>query len=260
MGTELTVPVHDSLALLGQARDLLDKARTVGEVKDIRDKAAAIQTYAQQRGGSLELEQKSAVMRLEAERRLAAMLTEAPRSAQSKGGKRSASADATPKTSAFAAVLEENKISRQDAHRFCQAAAVPEKEFERYVARTIEAEEVPSRAGVIALTKPPRIGSGKSRNSKAPSKPAPTTATGYDSSAGAAELDARAMARIEAAALAYYALLGEYRLLVPTADGIDIDVDRFGQLLATGTKAVPWATICLSSRHADRIERKLVPA
>jgi len=117
----------DVLVLWSAAREALAKARDIDEVKAVRDKASALRLYAQQRGESHEMQNDIAEIKLRAERRAGELLTEIPHET----GKRTdlTSSDDVTK-------LQETGISRAQSSQWQKEAALPEEDFERYVAET----------------------------------------------------------------------------------------------------------------------------
>src|SRR3990167_6531802 len=153
-GPALALPVHDSLALLSQARAALDKAQTVQEVKGLRDQAEAMRIYFAQQAGSFALEQAAAEMKLRAERKAGEFLAEAKATGAraGRGGKKK-----TPQPAALPPTIAELGIKPDAARRWQQEASVPEKAFEAHVEATKKAGESLTQAGVIALSRPPKI-------------------------------------------------------------------------------------------------------
>lgn len=133
----------------------------VDEVKDIRDKARALEVYAQQ-AKNTDAERKAADIRLRAERRAGELLADLARADYSDAGKASGearanvSADGTrsiePRQSDYARALEDNGMSRQQAHRYQQLAAVPAETFEAALADPVAK---PSAARIVREARDP---------------------------------------------------------------------------------------------------------
>lgn len=120
------------------AKKALAAAATVDEAKDIADKALALQAYAKQ-AKDTELEKQAAKIRLRAKRRIGE-LSKALEVAPS--GRAAVSLPNVGKSKSEA--LKEAGLSKSEAHRCEQVAAVPEEEFETYLAKCDQASRVAS--------------------------------------------------------------------------------------------------------------------
>lgn len=114
------------LALLSKAQKALAEAVDVHEVKDIRDKAEAVRAYYRQIGDSLEAQNSAAEIKLRAERRLGEMLAAMDKQ---RPGEYQRSHDVT-----VAPSLQDMGITKMQSSRWQLEAAVPDAEFEAYIA------------------------------------------------------------------------------------------------------------------------------
>lgn len=134
VSTAVVSAKRDPLALLEEGRRALAEAVTVDEVRNIRTVAAAAETYTRQRKLSLEAQNHASELRVRAERRLGELLDEGQRSGVLAPRHR-------PTEVSTATTLPELGLSRDDASKFKALAAVPETEFESYIADTKESGE-----------------------------------------------------------------------------------------------------------------------
>jgi N6-adenosine-specific RNA methylase IME4 len=120
------------------ARKALQECVNVDEAKTIADKSYALQTYAKQ-AKNPELERMAAEIRLRAKRKVGEISAELE--TDKPGPKDTSQArEVTSKTE----TLKEAGISKSEAHRCEQLAAVPESEFESYIVKINEAGRVVS--------------------------------------------------------------------------------------------------------------------
>jgi ParB family chromosome partitioning protein len=113
------------LVLLSQALRALAEARSLDEIKLIRDKAAALRSYAKQRGVSLEIQNAAAEVTIRADRRMGELLRE---SVQHAGGRK--------RSHAVTVSLGDLGITKMQSHRCQTIASLPEDEFEHEIATT----------------------------------------------------------------------------------------------------------------------------
>ncbi len=130
-----------SLALLSQAHHAIAEARSLDELKGIRDKAEAARKYAQAAGLGLEIQNYAAEVKLRAERRAGSLLAKL----KLHGG------DRREETSNDRLTLEDVGVTKDQSSRWQLTAAVPEKEFDRYVSRTREESGEVTTAGLIRI-------------------------------------------------------------------------------------------------------------
>ncbi len=128
------------------ARRAIAEARRVDEVKDIRDKAEAIRLYATQAGLGTEMINDAAEIKLRAERRGGELIAQIER----QPGKRSDTTSSQAGTR-LQQVLSEADVSRAQADRWQQVAAIPTERFEQHVAATRQAGDELTTAGVLRL-------------------------------------------------------------------------------------------------------------
>jgi N6-adenosine-specific RNA methylase IME4 len=129
--------------LLTQAHRAIAEARGLDDIKDIRDKAEAVRKYAQSAGMGLDIQNHAAEVKLRAERKAGELLTQL----QLHGGDRkSQKAEDRPK-------LEDIGITKDQSSRWQLTAAVPEREFEKYVTQTkLDRGEV-TTAGLLRVAR-----------------------------------------------------------------------------------------------------------
>jgi N6-adenosine-specific RNA methylase IME4 len=131
--------METALVLFTQARQALEKARTIDEVKTVRDAAERLRLYLKQEKESLQMQNHAAAIRLRAERRAGEMLREGKENGdRQKPGQYQKSHDAIfglPPT------LSEIGITASQSSRWQAIASIPEEKFELFVEEKIEAEE-----------------------------------------------------------------------------------------------------------------------
>lgn len=149
-----------------EARNAIAHARTIDELKEIRDKAEAVRAYSKQAGLSLDIQNDAAEIRLRAERRAGALLRDMDRQRQGRPEKRlQAETFSAPPT------LEELGIEKTQSHRWQRQAAVPEEDFERWVAQTRTA------GGEITGTGLHRLATVVARDARMADTPPPAAGT-----------------------------------------------------------------------------------
>lgn len=122
------------LALLQNARNSLERARTLDEVKSIRDVAVAAKRYAEAKKLGEEAERYAAEIVLRADRRLGEMLAETELHKGSRGQGRPPIGGRTLEPPIQEAPrLADIGITKTQSHRAQQIAKMPEPEFERFV-------------------------------------------------------------------------------------------------------------------------------
>jgi N6-adenosine-specific RNA methylase IME4 len=113
------------------ARKALAEAVRIDEVKSIRDKAIAMHIYAMQ-AKDAELVADSAELKERATRRLGELMEE-----QRKAGKLKRGGDRKSKVSKKPLTLDAQGVDKNLADRARKAAAIPVKQFEAYVEKTV---------------------------------------------------------------------------------------------------------------------------
>lgn len=156
--TDEIVPAPNSaLVQWGEARRVIEKARTVDELKDIRDKAEAIRMYAKQAGETLEVQNDVAEIKLRAERRAGELLSEMAENGERAGKEHGAEIRDhhvegrdmidTPPT------LSDMGLSRDQSSQWQRAATIPEQVFEQHIADTKSSREELTSTGIQNLAK-----------------------------------------------------------------------------------------------------------
>lgn len=146
----------DALARLSAATTALAEARTLDDVKRILDIAEAARTYARAAKLGLEAANHAAEIKLRAERKAGELLAQLERGS---GGDRKSdlfkNQMSQPVTfdSEYGAVLSENDINRQTAHRWQTVATVPDEVFEQHVTEIKSAAKELSTAGLLQIAK-----------------------------------------------------------------------------------------------------------
>ena len=131
------------LTLLTQAHRAIAEAHGLDDIKGIRDKAEAVRKYAQSAGLGLEIQNYAAEVKLRAERKAGELLGQL----QLHGGDRKAQkADDRPK-------LEDIGITKDQSSRWQLTAAVPERDFEKYVTQTKSSHGEVTTAGLLRVAK-----------------------------------------------------------------------------------------------------------
>jgi len=141
------------IALLFSAHQALTEAKTVDEVKDLRDKAVAVKAYAKKAQLGKDLVVDASIIRLRAERKLGELLREVELADSAPGNQYTGPIDTDVVSDAGPVSLAELGISKSDSSRSQRVAALPEDEFEQYIAENAEQQREPSTAGVLRLVK-----------------------------------------------------------------------------------------------------------
>jgi hypothetical protein len=129
---------HNTLMLLGKARELLIEARNYDEAAKIRSQAEALRAYSQQQKLSVECYNYAAEIKLRAERKMGAFLR---RMEKNKGGEHSHRQTTGRGESTSAPTLDELGITKDESARYQRLARVPEKCFDEIVVITNENRE-----------------------------------------------------------------------------------------------------------------------
>lgn len=132
------------LAKITEAQRYLIEAKTVKDVKTVRDQAQAIRTFLSQQGACLEVQNQAAELKLRAERKLGTMLKET--------GRNQGRPEKTLHDERFSQpTLADQGITEIQSHRWQKVAAVPDEDFEQYIAATNARREDLTTAGVVRL-------------------------------------------------------------------------------------------------------------
>jgi hypothetical protein len=113
-----------------RAKSLLAHVRTVTEAREIRDRAAAAQFYLRAREDSHDAAQNAGEIKVRAERRLGDLLRETVNQKTSAGRPKKNGRTLRP----ISTGRLPDGVSKSQSSRWQQAATVPEKAFETYVA------------------------------------------------------------------------------------------------------------------------------
>lgn len=132
-----------SLQLLGEAERAIAQAKSLDELKGIRNKAEAARRYAQAAGMGLELLNHAAEVKLRAERRAGSILAKL----KLHGG------DRRDTTSEERLSLTDIGVSKDQSSRWQLAAAVPDREFEKYIDRTRAEQGEVTTAGLLRIAR-----------------------------------------------------------------------------------------------------------
>lgn len=122
------------------------EAYETDEVKGIRDKAMALEAYFRQ-AKNTEAERRACEIRLRAERKAGALLSEMEKS---KGGRPQKTPDNPVGSSEYRDAVRSTGINEKTAERWQQLAQVPDHEFEAALA----APKKPTTTGILAEAKP----------------------------------------------------------------------------------------------------------
>lgn len=144
----------DALAKLDKATQMLAEAKSFDEVKNIMDIAEAARTYARAAKLGLEAQNHAAEIKIRAERKAGDLLLNLER----KPGERTDKPHTSlVQGSEYREVLESEEIPNTTAHRWQQAAQIPEKVFEQHVAQIKDAGLELTTSGLLKSTKSPHV-------------------------------------------------------------------------------------------------------
>jgi N6-adenosine-specific RNA methylase IME4 len=129
------------LTLLTRAEQALAQARTVDEIKSIRDKAEAVRQYAKAADLGLAIQNHAAAVKLKAERKAGELLKQLGL----RGGDRRSNHQAD------GLKLNDLGISQNESTRWQREAAVPEREFKRFIEKTTRTNRELTSSGPIKL-------------------------------------------------------------------------------------------------------------
>lgn len=133
-----------AISLLADAKNVLAKAKTLGEAKYYRDEFEAIRAFASQRIGYFDIQQQAAEGKVRAERRMGEMLREMPKNT---GGRPSEnqSHDVTS--------LKDIGIEKMQSHRWQLMASLPDGLFESHLDNAKEKGKEITSAGILSAAK-----------------------------------------------------------------------------------------------------------
>jgi hypothetical protein len=137
----------------GTARAVLAETADIGQILDIRDQAEALRGLAKKQRRGLEAQNKAAVLKIEAERRIGQLLAEM----ELDRGAVSRSQRATART----VKLAELEMTKSESHRYQRVAAIPQVVVDRYFAASRDAHQEITTAGLLRFAErhAERIGS-----------------------------------------------------------------------------------------------------
>lgn len=148
----------NALAKLDKATQMLAEAKNLDEVKHIMDIAEAARTYARAAKLGLDAQNNAAEIKIRAERKAGELLLNLERGA---GGDRKSEKikNTMPVNliSEYREVLDNEAIPNTTAHRWQQAAQIPEKTFEQHIAQTKDAKLELTTSGLLKAAKSPHV-------------------------------------------------------------------------------------------------------
>lgn len=148
----------NALAKLDKATQMLAEAKSLDEVKNIMDVAEAARTYARAAKLGLDAQNHAAEVKIRAERKAGELLLNLER-----GGGGDRKSDKIKNTtqvnliSEYREVLDAEEIPNTTAHRWQQAAQIPERTFEQHVAQVKDAGLELTTSGLLKAAKSPHV-------------------------------------------------------------------------------------------------------
>lgn len=139
---ETTEPPRE-LLLLTEAHRAIAEVHGLDGIKAIRDKAEAVRKYAQSAGMGLELQNYAAEVKLRAERKAGELLSQL----QLHGG------DRKSEQSEQRVKLDDLGITKDQSSRWQLTAAIPDRDFEKYVTETKSGRGEVTTAGLLRVAK-----------------------------------------------------------------------------------------------------------
>lgn len=131
------------LLLLTEAHRAIAEVHGLDGIKAIRDKAEAVRKYAQSAGMGLELQNYAAEVKLRAERKAGELLSQL----QLHGG------DRKSEQSEQRVKLDDLGITKDQSSRWQLTAAIPDRDFEKYVTETKSGRGEVTTAGLLRVAK-----------------------------------------------------------------------------------------------------------
>ena len=153
MDGALTLVRPDVAALLAgleRARSLVSEARTVDEAKDLADKAEALRVWARKARYGLDIQNDCAEIRLRADRRIGELTREMEHARPGPAPSDVFQGETQP---AKGDALKAAGLTRLEAHRNEQLAAIPAEVFERHIAETKGARKELTKVGVMEIAR-----------------------------------------------------------------------------------------------------------
>ena len=136
--------MKQELARFDAISTALQKAASVDEAKGIRDKAEALRIYAKQSGQSLEVLNRCAEIKLNAERRAGEILLDMQKNKGARGKGVHFRDESAP-------TLAELGISQVQSHRWQKIAGIPHREFEAFIRQWKKEGKELTSIGVLRL-------------------------------------------------------------------------------------------------------------
>ena len=143
----------NALAKLDKATQMLAEAKSLDEVKNIMDVAEAARTYARAAKLGLDAQNHAAEVKIRAERKAGDLLLQLERSNHDRGNQYKAKFQDGIQPSEYREVLDEQDIPTTTAHRWQQAAQIPEKTFEQHIAQIKDAGLELTTSGLLKSAK-----------------------------------------------------------------------------------------------------------
>lgn len=140
----------NALAKLDKATQMLAEAKSLDEVKNIMDVAEAARTYARAAKLGLDAQNHAAEVKIRAERKAGDLLLQLERG---KGNRYTVEHSKPEYSSEYREVLDEQDIPTTTAHRWQQAAQIPEKTFEQHIAQIKDAGLELTTSGLLKSAK-----------------------------------------------------------------------------------------------------------
>ena len=140
----------NALAKLDKATQMLAEAKSLDEVKNIMDVAEAARTYARAAKLGLDAQNHAAEVKIRAERKAGDLLLQLERKPGERTDKPHSNVE---RGSEYREVLDEQDIPTTTAHRWQQAAQIPEKTFEQHIAQIKDAGLELTTSGLLKSAK-----------------------------------------------------------------------------------------------------------
>ena len=148
----------NALAKLDKATQMLAEAKSLDEVKHIMDIAEAARTYARAAKLGLDAQNHAAEIKIRAERKAGELLLNLEKgTGKNNQYAKVKNSSAENFTSEYREVLDSEAIPNTTAHRWQQAAQIPEKAFEQHVAQVKDAGLELTTSGLLKSAKSPHV-------------------------------------------------------------------------------------------------------
>ena len=140
-----TPETHPQLVRIDEARQALAQVATVDDARKIVDVAEAMRVYAKKAHLGLEAQNYAAEIKMLAERRCGELLRD-----MAEKGERATHETARSSSTLQLDTLDDLGIEKTQSSRWQKVAAVPEAEFERYIADKKDSGQEVTTAGLLA--------------------------------------------------------------------------------------------------------------